>query len=38
MEKAPGGIVKRRPDGKVLKPEGWQPPDIAKLIEIQEKR
>ena len=38
MEKAPGGVVTRRADGKVLKPAGWQPPDIARLIEIQTKR
>jgi predicted HAD superfamily Cof-like phosphohydrolase len=24
-----------RADGKVLKPEGWQPPDIEKLLEYQ---
>ncbi len=24
--------VKRRDDGKIIKPEGWQPPPIAKLI------
>ncbi|HEX5939369.1 MAG TPA: MazG nucleotide pyrophosphohydrolase domain-containing protein [Dehalococcoidia bacterium] len=35
MEKAPGGVVKRRPDGKVLKPEGWQPPDIAAVLHKQ---
>lgn len=27
------GLVRRRPeDGKVLKPEGWQPPDFKKFI------
>lgn len=29
MAKAPGGVVLRREDGKVLKPEGWQPPTEA---------
>lgn len=26
------GLVRRRDDGKVLKPEGWQPPDLAPYI------
>lgn len=26
------GKVRKRDDGKVLKPEGWQPPDIAAAI------
>jgi predicted HAD superfamily Cof-like phosphohydrolase len=26
------GKVRRREDGKVLKPEGWQPPDLAKFL------
>lgn len=26
------GRVKRRADGKILKPDGWQPPDIAKVL------
>ena len=26
------GTVRRRADGKVLKPEGWTPPDLASLI------
>ena len=26
------GLVKRREDGKILKPEGWQPPDFAKFV------
>lgn len=26
------GPIVRREDGKLLKPEGWQPPDIAKAI------
>ena len=29
MEKAPNGVVIRREDGKVLKPEGWEPPTEA---------
>jgi predicted HAD superfamily Cof-like phosphohydrolase len=28
----PDGTVRRRADGKVLKPEGWQPPDIAAAL------
>ena len=29
MKKFPGGrVLRRESDGKVLKPEGWQPPDI----------
>ena len=26
------GIVTRREDGKILKPEGWTPPDIEKIL------
>ena len=26
------GMVARREDGKVLKPDGWKPPDIEKII------
>jgi predicted HAD superfamily Cof-like phosphohydrolase len=26
------GAVRRREDGKILKPEGWTPPDLASLI------
>jgi predicted HAD superfamily Cof-like phosphohydrolase len=26
------GFVKRRDDGKILKPEGWQPPNFSKFI------
>lgn len=26
------GLVRRREDGKILKPEGWQPPDFTKFI------
>jgi len=33
MAKFPGGVVIRRPeDGKILKPPGWAPPDIYKII------
>ena len=26
------GKVRKREDGKVLKPEGWQPPDLGKFV------
>jgi len=26
------GFVIRRADGKILKPEGWQPPDFSKFV------
>ena len=26
------GFVKRREDGKILKPEGWNPPDFTKFV------
>jgi predicted HAD superfamily Cof-like phosphohydrolase len=26
------GKVKRREDGKILKPEGWKPPDLKKFV------
>jgi predicted HAD superfamily Cof-like phosphohydrolase len=33
MAKAqPDGSVKRREDGKVMKPEGWTPPDIGAVL------
>lgn len=28
----PSGKVEKRADGKVLKPEGWTPPDIKSII------
>lgn len=28
----PNGEVKRREDGKVIKPDGWTPPDIAGVL------
>ena len=34
MEKVGGGF---RSDGKVMKPPGWRPPDIAGLLELQSK-
>ena len=35
MEKVVEGKLVRRPsDGKVLKPEGWEPPQIAAVIEL----
>ncbi|QQR47724.1 hypothetical protein JKA73_17460 [Myxococcus xanthus] len=33
LRKAPGGKVTRREDGKVVKPEGWVPPDLARVLE-----
>ena len=32
MAKLVDGKVLRREDGKVLKPEGWQPPQLAQFI------
>lgn len=29
---APDGTVRRRSDGKILKPDGWRPPDIARVL------
>lgn len=26
------GKVRRREDGKILKPEGWKPPDMSKFV------
>lgn len=26
------GLVRRREDGKILKPEGWQPPNFQKFV------
>lgn len=28
------GKVRKRDDGKILKPEGWQPPDVAGALEM----
>ena len=33
MAKLVDGKVIRRDDGKVLKPEGWQPPQLAQFVE-----
>ena len=33
MAKLVNGKVIRREDGKVLKPEGWQPPQLAQFLE-----
>jgi predicted HAD superfamily Cof-like phosphohydrolase len=32
MAKAPGGVVRRRADGKLLKPDGWLAPDMGAAI------
>lgn len=29
------GQVLRRADGKILKPEGWRPPNLARLLETE---
>lgn len=34
MAKVEGG-VRRRPDGKILKPEGWQPADLEAVYQEQ---
>lgn len=31
IDKATGKVIKRE-DGKILKPEGWRPPDFAKFV------
>jgi len=33
MAKLVNGKVLRREDGKVMKPEGWQPPNLAQFLE-----
>lgn len=33
MKIGPDGKVKRREDGKILKPEGWQPPNLSQFLE-----
>lgn len=33
MDKFPGGVARRRDDGKIIKPEGWKPPNIRGLLE-----
>ena len=32
LAKFPGGVVSRDPTGKVLKPEGWHPPDLTPFV------
>ena len=32
-DKFPDGVVRRRDDGKILKPEGWTPPDVEGVLE-----
>jgi hypothetical protein len=32
MAKMTNGVVVRRSDGKILKPEGWQPPNIWEVL------
>lgn len=36
MAKAPGGVVLKDANGKILKPDGWQPPDVACVLEERE--
>jgi predicted HAD superfamily Cof-like phosphohydrolase len=31
------GKVRRREDGKILKPEGWAPPDMTKFLPVTKK-
>lgn len=26
------GMIKRREDGKILKPDGWKPPDVRRML------
>lgn len=33
MAKFPDGVAIRREDGKIMKPSGWSPPDIKRIIE-----
>lgn len=32
------GLVRKRADGKIIKPDGWQPPRIAEVIELAKMR
>lgn len=34
----PDGTVQRRADGKILKPAGWEPPDLGPVIAAAEQR
>lgn len=38
MAKFPKGEVTKRKDGKILKPEGWEKPDIASCFKLMKKR
>src|SRR5262249_27509723 len=38
MAKVAGTSIRRRADGKIMKPDGWEPPDIAAIIERARKR
>lgn len=35
MRKGHGGVLLRRPDGKILKPNGWRPADVGSVLERQ---
>lgn len=35
MAKAPGGVILRSPQGKIIKPEGWTPPNIRKALGLE---
>lgn len=32
MAKAPNGVVSKRPDGKIIKPRDWTPPNITQAL------
>lgn len=34
MAKFPNGVVRFRADGKIIKPEGWEPPNITAVLEV----
>lgn len=33
LRKCPGGVVQKRGDGKIIKPEGWKPADVGAVVE-----
>lgn len=35
-KRQPDGTVLRREDGKIIKPEGWTPPDVALSVEVEQ--
>ena len=37
-KRRPDGSVVKRADGKILKPEGWTPPDVAGMLRAAEER